>query len=510
MSIYRALQVAVVVAGNIFCSSYAQTHPDKTVPYPDIGVHMGQGWRVESRTVSDAFCIEFAPPEASTALAQKIFHVQSEVRTQEMLRRTASSGDDIGVKAFVNLSSKNKFAYEYQLDTDLKSFAVRAVVQNTPETIRPPTSGVLRLKAEYLTMLKGGAAGLAQFRAECGEAFVYRRSGGAELVAITTLRSATLEESSKADFNLTVGANLSGFDIGFNSATLTEVRRKELKSSLEVTYMLRGGNSSTGAVDTESLKTLATTLPTLAANAPRYWTMDIRRYESLPNFPKININVPDGPNEVAFDQYLRLLDLLRTIRHAESFPQLYVPRSYVAASLSQLSNTLTLRVTALKGQIEGCAADSSKCSALPAVDEPFDYSMRMHLPVRKGLTESDRRLRTLLGARTEDWAVINSIWNKRCNFDPGGYAPSPSLTVTVARCKHLEAIEPEISALIAAQKTDVQKAVMARIRAVRDDRCRFDPIGPLCLPVEALLQYETQIATWFDYSPADPNNPDLY
>ena len=477
------------------------TNGERRLTYPADGITLGQGWHLFPGKGADAYCIEFAPP-ASTGAAQTVYTDVLEVRSHETSRKHITSGNELSAKALVDLTSKLDISATITRALEYKSYSILARVENSPETILPPAGEPIQLKDKYVAVLKSGAEGVRRFVAECGQGFVLRRTGGADLSALTTLRTMTLEEQSKSDVKLGLSGKIGDFSIGIVNPELSESQLNAIKSTMVFTYTLRGGNSSVGASSSETLSQLIATLPKLAEDAPKYWHMDVRSYTSLPNFPKeAEVDQSFRSQDVALGRYIRYREIADYTAYALSNPGEFEPLSFNVDQLRRINTQATDYVVRLSAAFRSCIQDSTLCSQLPTQDDAYDYSDRVYFPIRIGFTAlskahaSARQERTrILNRIAEIWAIAKKP-NNHCTFDPKGYAPDPLLTEIQDLCKNkLPAIDQTLAQQTPLLPADIRRAIRsAHIRSIRDDRCRVDPTAVNCIPQQQLDEFEKQV-----------------
>lgn len=494
-SFINTLGIATVTILAVIPLSVLSNDAEWRLIYPSGGITLGQGWHLVPGKAGDAYCVEFAPP-TTAGLAQDVSTRVLETRSLETVRQHFTHGQDINAKFLFDFTSSYSSDLTFNKALEYKSYSIVARIENSPETIEPTNSTRLQLKNKYVAMLKHGAGGQRQFIKECGQGFVYRRTGGADLSAVTTFTSLTLDQQSKSDLKLGGGGQINGFSIVVSNPEMSEQQLTSLRSSLNFQYSLRGGNASKGATSAESLAELVSSLPKLAEDAPKYWYMDVRSYQSLSNFPK-GIPLPKSQNSlsVALGQYLRLRELVDYSSYALSHSAEFEPLSYDIQKLTWINDDTTTRLAALNSAIQNCYLNQSDCLKLPEVDSPFDYEYRVYLPIRIGFTTLSQRLSAANSDKQVAETRIAEIWNNRCSFDPGGYAPSPSLTELVNLCRTvLPPLESTIAQLTPNLPTDIKQATRsAHLRAIRDDRCAVNPIGALCISQAQLQELELAV-----------------
>ena len=483
--LYRVSRVAgclSLVGVLIFTTSEAASQNRIILDYPEQDVPLAIGWHLYWGVVADAFCVEHAAPKPPAVLAQEVRLSRTEFRTQESLWRKSTYSQDIGVNILATITGKSSSVYEYSEGSEFKSVALSAQVMNTPEQVQPAANGEVKLKKQYADLLR--STGILGFRKVCGDGFVTSRAGGAEMRAITTLNNITLEESSNTQLSFAGGITLNSLGVNLSNADLSESRRKEIRESLSFKYELIGGSASAGSTSTAGVETLVATLPQLAASAPKFWSMEVRPYESLSNFPPEIDATPNkrSPTGIAWRQYLRLNDILRAVRKYRSNPSAYIPPTYKETRLAEIEVDATARLRRLKTQIDECVAGKRDCSELPQVDEPWDYEYRSDFPVPRGFTTLSRELEDARARLRAAYAELDKLWPNRCKADSEGYAPSPEGTRIWKICHEvLPGILATVNRLEPQEAEDaIAAAHAAHVIAVRNERCEQDATGPLC------------------------------
>lgn len=231
-----------MVAGALLMPTLAIAQSVKT-DYPSTGALLGIGWQSGIGEPADATCVMFAADSFTADNAQNVkvdvravrttehFYSLTETSTSVILKKTLGNGGTF----------KTKFIDSVTVDSDKQTYLVSARIDNATEFTAPPQDGELRLSDNYLKLLK--TQGLAKFQKVCGDSFVFRRYGGAELIGLSEVTTFTRDEQDKASVNWS-GSVLS---VKLDGDINTEENRKRFSEELKFGYFLGGGNSAANA-----------------------------------------------------------------------------------------------------------------------------------------------------------------------------------------------------------------------------------------------------------------------
>lgn len=495
-----AILVSLLVSRPVFAQS-------KTVDYPLVGVQLALGWNSLRAEPADDICIDFGK---AFETAQIVSVGVSEFKSKETLHRKTNVSVEFSAKAIagIGVSLKSRFLSEYDSSVDEQSYAVQATVENEAETAGPSAIGPLALKAIYVTLLKS-PDGLAKFQKVCGDSFVYRRTGGAELTALATLYSTTRESKDHLGFSL----DASGINLTAKGAMDAEDDSTSAYSAARFDYLLVGGSGATGAFDKVSINQLLASLPTLAKTAPKYLTIELRRYDSLSNWP--SIGGPDAKDrnlEVAVRQHLRLSEVEKVVVDATVNSQKYIPDSLLQFQLKALDADLRPKISNLKSLIASCLSDAAACENLPTVDDIDYYAIYSLLPLRWGSTLYDKKFtKAVDAARTALDSANNSLNRIRAKYNasitceflvnpppppPGGGAvvPGPGEPSDIAdtrnQCKAFYAADQRVKEILPGAEAALRESLFQIwIADISKENCDLDFESHLCLSVAQLDEW---------------------
>lgn len=358
----------------------------RTVPYPETGAALGVGWRTMMGAQADAYCVDFVPRKDE---AQKGGTIVGEFRLVDKLNETLKESYTFKVKAagLASASSTPELSGSYDYNVEDQSFAAVTNVFNAPEVADATPEAPLALKTKYLKMLVDGNA--QQFVKECGDSFVLRLTGGARLIALASSRSLTEEARSGVKLSYDASGAI-GFSVkGTRDDNRTQSR---LETTTHFAYRFVGGSGATGATDVASLKVLIASLNKLAADAPAYWQMDVRRYETLSNWPSgMDLSTVDTRVYLAAAMYGRLRQLEQAAAAALANPGDYIGDSIFQDDLEAVVTDTRAVMKELAVRIPACSQDAARCNALPQTDRFDYYWYYTRLPLHGGANEYDER-----------------------------------------------------------------------------------------------------------------------
>lgn len=486
----------------------------RTVDYPIEGASVGAGWKSLHAAQADAFCVDFKEKREP---AQQHRTRTGDFRLSEKLTRSSSLVGEVSfmVAGAVGMGVKGTFVGSYTYSIEDKSFYVIARVENQPEVAEAELDTPLGLKQKYVEMLKAGA-GLSQFYKECGDSFVLRRVGGAELIALTTIKDLTEEE--KSDVSLTYNAPVVAFKL---EGTLNNKdTRERIEKWTTFSYGLIGGSGAKGATDLATLNELASKLSEHARDAPRYWRLDLRRYETLPNWPLgLSLPIHETRMRSAADMYARVQQIEAVARSAMVSPDEYISDSIFRLDLERIIEDTRERMQSLQTLMIACTKDAPKCNELPETDTFNYYWYYTRLPLRRGANAYDVRKKILESRHAEAKKKLDDALSEhdrlfrgppiprscetllnpppvppRVASIPGG--PHPALRAVLDACVALEHASRQLYAGSFKDEEDAIKATVTQrwLRSLHSEACDLELGHPMCLSPARLREWEEAIA----------------
>jgi hypothetical protein len=367
-------------------SAYSQY---KEQSYPQFPVDLGYGWRSMSDMPADASCVDFEI-NAPTSQVQDV--EISSIRTSLSLFAKTRTSLDATVKKITGISAGMKVTFETESSSifDEGRYFVSATVDNAVQSVKAPTGGVLKIKAEYLDLLNG-ANGLAAFSAYCGDYFVFARQGGVELLGLSSENKLTREVKQNAKVKW--DANL--IKVSLDGEINSEQNRKTVEDSLSFRYTLKGGNAVEGATSKEGLENLIRNLASAATpDAQRFRVITLRSYTSLPNWPgSAEVNPSKDLFSYAVFEFLTLRDMQTYIDTAIRNRNRYVDFTYSKRNLIAVDSLARRRIAELVSYLRNCNQLLNTCSlSLGSFDI---YSLLALMPLKVKSTEAEVRFSML-------------------------------------------------------------------------------------------------------------------
>lgn len=537
------MQLRKLVGSAILLFSTWATAQSVRTDYPASGALLGIGWRSAIGEQADATCVEFSPTKTTADNAQSIrVDVHSVQSTEHFYSLTDTSSSVLLKKAVGSgVTFRTRWIDSVTVDSDKQTYVVTARVDNPTEFTSPPDGGELKVKDKYLDVLM--TKGLNAFVKICGDSFVFRRYGGAELIGTAETIAFTREDKSKA----TVNWSGSALAVKLEGELNTEENLKKFTEELKFSYFLGGGSGAQGAVDKEGLKSLVTSLSSLAVSAPQYWLMDLRSYADLSNWPD-NQGYPSTSDalHVLSARYASLREVLRIATTAIARQDDYIVESYQQENLKIVKEDVRALLVKIEELAKSClGASKSSCSMAPEDQVRFDdVQFRIYLPIRKRAIAADKRyeeINTKLAALAKDNDSIYKAnpWLFTCeqllnppppptggiSIPPPNTPPAPEIVRYADNCRTQQAALKDINSLVASRPMEIRQGIFAiRVRDVVDVRCSLDLTSPLCIseadmektrqrlfnaPIEYCVSLEKRIQNMDNYKANSPQHKSM-
>lgn len=348
----------------------------RDVDYPDGGVELGQGWESTAGQKTNASCIDFT--EAKDLAQDKTLDLK-EVTDKSSLMNQLDVSAEAQVKGIAgSASAKVKFVSSTKVDEEQSNFSVHARVLNGANFVGPPKSGQIDLKPSYRRLAHSN---LTQFLQQCGDSYVLGLIGGAELSAILAFHVYQVDEK-KA---LSVSVSGSGWNTFEASGSVSQTMNKYASSSqFSILYHEAGGSGDPIPTTQEGLVQVIHGLPSLAQSAPKYFTIKLARYDTLPSWPDKKSDWLYTQYAAIASQYGKFSSLHESVVTMIAKPDDYILDHGVSRSdLDQIEGQLLDHLKRLKQKSADCLDSSGANCKIQSQDKVSDYEYRIRLPIRK-------------------------------------------------------------------------------------------------------------------------------
>ena len=307
---------------------------------PPGGVELGYGWDSRRGEIVPSRCVEFAPVRATGQVAtMNLREVSDQSEVMDSLRVSAS----VSVKTmFSSGSAQASFARDTKVSSTATSLMLQATVDNgvlfagpkaPPFPDRPafgersadqsgtgPFIDRDAATSNHLTLQPWAdrlVSDPQRFRKHCGDSFVSSISSGAQLIAMIEFAT-----SSKQDKLTKKAAVEAAFGPAELSAKAQEDSSAKLENtSLEIQFLQVGGGSGVLPTDKDTLLQKVHELPIEAARDPKFHSMRVTPYESLPGWTGGSLSRDRDEDEIVADYYWFLTSLYSDIEEILEAPR---------------------------------------------------------------------------------------------------------------------------------------------------------------------------------------------
>jgi hypothetical protein len=466
--------------------------------YPLDGVSLGGGWLSVAGTKTLGRCIIFQP-RIDPAQDQSMTFVS--VRDKDSLMQALEVSAEFQAKtAFgAGASGKAEFAKRVEIKSDFLSISVQATVRQGAQFVDAPNgSGSVRLTDEMAALARRSPE---QFLSVCGDSFVASLQAGAQLSALLTFKTTSREEQE------TIRASVSGSYIAVSASASVSNTLKTYseRNQLEIVYHHAGGSGSPLPVTEAELLDRIRALPSDAAAAPQNWSLGLRRYDTLPNWPRNRSDWKLGEIESAARQYYRLAtiyyDLFDILAERDKY---YIGFGASLGSLKKLQDEIQAHMDSLSRGLHACMLEGSQNCVLEPSDMTADYEFRLQLPVRKGSFSSSTLLegqRSTVASLRGTVAALPDTISIRIPRAGGGFPPITGFdTMAIenpgkkAKAQELVNAERALTTLEERFLPALREAVFKHwIEGAAIDRCLREPRSSLCLSQAAMDAYRGKV-----------------
>ena len=461
----------------------------RVVDYPSAGVQLGNGWDSTVSLKTSSACIRF--DKAEDKAEQKTAYIHS-ISDKSSLMNELQISAEVQVKAaFVSASAKTDFVHNTEVKDEYQNFVARAVVRNGAVYTAPSVANHnIDLLPRFRSMVSSNPA---EFFRQCGDSFVSAQFGGAELDAVLTFRTHSVDDRQ----NLKVSVEGSGWGVEAKGSVASALKSYTEKNELTIVYHQLGGSGDPIPTDQAGLDAAIRALPTAAVAAPYFYEIEITRYDSLPSWPAAVAgwkNTAFGRIASRYGQLASLHDQLVAILNQPG--DFILGRGVTVASLNALEGKLLTHVRSLSGTAKTCIQSGGQDCAINPADDIQDYAYRVLLPVPQQSFPEDVAIRNAeedlqskqaaLAKKRADFANFNlkaTITNFRFSPERIAAETAPDVDAVKQAEDYLKKLK--------SQYPDALRAAVVKywIQGAVDDRCRFDINDPDCISrqeVEAL------------------------
>ncbi len=369
----------------------------RNADYPNEGVQLGNGWNSGMGLKTSSRCVTFN--EASDDAQEKDLTLSQVVDKYNMMEEMNVSVSMQVKGAVAQASGKADFARKVELQEENANFVVNAHVRNGAKYAVPPSGGKIDLTRDSARLAKDNPG---EFLRQCGDSYVSSIYGGAELFVVLNFRTKSLDERQ------TLAASIQGGGWGFEaSGSVSSALKKYTETQqLNIVYHQSGGSSDPIPTDQAGFLTQVHNLPTAAASHPKFYSISVTRYDTLPSWPKRQAQWIYAEQAPIASQYGRFVSLRDSVDTLVQTPALAVlDRGTTLQDLKKIEDELTGHVRSITETANRCLSSSGTDCKLSEKDLVSDYTNRVHLPAIAGSFVEDIAL-------TNQTAEVNRLRNE--------------------------------------------------------------------------------------------------
>jgi hypothetical protein len=361
---------------------------NRRTDYPENGVQLGSGWRAGTSEKTTARCVTNS--ETADTAQEKTVEIRS-VSDKSSLMRELEISAQVRVKAIVaSGTAKTSFTDKVEIKNEYSNFVVRAVVRNGAKYLIPTTAPI-DLLPQYKKLAKENPVA---FYSECGDSFVSALYGGAELDAVLTFKIHSVD----AQQVIKGSVEGSGWNVQASGSVSSTMKTYSAQNELTIFFYQSGGAGDPLPTDQEGLNTAIQNLPQAAVAAPKFFQLDLMRYDALPSWSSIRAGWDDvGYGEIA-EQYLRFTTLRDQVESMIDAP-LNTSNSFILGAgvfvqdLKNLDDKLLAHLQRLKLAAQKCLDSQGKTCTIDPQDQVSDYEYRILLPVAEDSFAADTEIK---------------------------------------------------------------------------------------------------------------------
>jgi hypothetical protein len=354
------------------------------VDYPDDGVQIGNGWKSGGNLKLLSTCVVFKT--AQDGAQNKSVFIRSVTDKSSVMNQLQVSAE-LQVKAILgSASAKTEFIKKVEVKDEYSNFAVQALVTNGAKYAIPGDNGQVELTQSALKL--AGTDPIAFFN-QCGDTFVSALYGGAELDAILTFKTHSLDDQST--LKNSIEGSYSGVQL--KASVTSTMQAYAQQSELAISFHQSGGSGDPIPTDQDGLTKAIQNLPSAAAAAPSFYQMEIIRYDSLANWPKASGAWASPDYGRIASQYERFSSLRDQVESILQNPNSFIlGRGVTVKQLQDLDDSLLNHLRSLTKVAQACSESNGANCAISPDDRISDYAYRILLPVAQGSFAADREL----------------------------------------------------------------------------------------------------------------------
>jgi hypothetical protein len=248
------------------------------------------------------------------------------------------------------------------------------VVENEAIYVAPDATGRISLRPEFRALARNNRA---DFLRRCGDSFVSAKFGGAELSAFLTFRTHSFDEQRK----IKADVEGSGFGMEFKASTTSTMKNYSEKKQLDILFHQSGGSGVPLPTTHQEIVERIRELATAARTAPRFYQIEVTRYDTLPNWPR-GPESPDVANygEIA-SQYEKFESLREQVQSILANRDAFILFSGVSIeSLRDLDDVLLKHLQRLRIAARECSESIGAKCKINSEDTISDYEYRIRMP----------------------------------------------------------------------------------------------------------------------------------
>lgn len=357
-----------------------------SVDYPHDGISLGQGWDGISGNEKDASPIRFE--EVIDTGQDKLYSIYHATE-RNMIRY----GLDVSIEASYNfivgkVSAKGRFSGKTQMSETFESFVTYAYIENgatrtggiSKDPKDPTSERGIWLTDDAVELARNNLEG---FRQKYGDYFVYAIHGGAALDAAMTFRTSSREEQMQIE----TAMEYSGLNFDVQGQAALTMNKYGEKGQLDIYYHQLGGSGDPLPIDIAGFMEKISDLPRLAKYDPKNFTITLKKYDTLPNWPLKQYDVTNTPYKGVIRKYYEYLDLQNEIDYIKDNPDQYV---FYSPNLLEIQDEIRRGVSDLEKILTTNAEKEANADyTIPESATKEDYEFRTSLPLPKGFSNKN-------------------------------------------------------------------------------------------------------------------------
>ncbi len=463
-----------------------------SVDYPVAGVSLGQGWTRGINQKASTVCVDFSPVQ--NAAQDKTMQIVSADDKSSLMNQLEVSAE-VQVKAIVgSASAKTDFVQKVELKNEFSNFSVIAHVQNGANYASPDANGVMDLKPQFAKLAKSNPGA---FYNQCGDSFVSALYGGAELDALITIQTHSIDQQT----SLKNSIQASGWGVSLSGSVASAMDAASQQNELAIHFTQSGGSGDPLPTDQATLNTAIQNLPKAAAVAPSYSKIDLTPYSLLPSWPTGIQSFSAQSYARIAQRYGEFVTLRDEVESILATPGTFIlGHGVTVQSLKDMDDAMLKHLQNLTTTATNCINSTPPSCQIDPADDLSDYQFRILLPVAVGSFAEDVALSQALSDLSAKQATLAQQQAALQNMDPNenfyaGFRRLHEASVNAAQVGVNQA-QANLARLQAKYPQALQQAIGKQwIENVVADRCQQNVLDSECIMNAAITSIETKIVT---------------